>query len=72
MNRPRNADHVARTCERFVYSTVKLTRFCIQLSNMEGKFFEKFMSCAKVMWAFFLDCFSDADWLGEQTPVTWI
>ena len=26
MNRARNADHVARTCERFVYSTVKIIR----------------------------------------------
>ena len=26
MNRARNADHAARTCERFVYSITKITR----------------------------------------------
>ena len=26
MNRARNADHAARTCKRFVYPTVKITR----------------------------------------------
>ena len=25
----------------------------------------------KGLWGFFLDCFSDADWLGRQTPDTW-
>ena len=27
VNRARNADHAARTCERFVYSIVRITRF---------------------------------------------
>ena len=33
--------------------------------------FEEFMRCAKVCGLFSWLCFSDADWLGRQTPTTW-
>ena len=51
MNRARNADHVARTCERFVYSTVKITR----LYDYQTWLCEKFTRGAKACGAFFLD-----------------
>ena len=34
--------------------------------------FEKFMTCAKVCGLFSWLCFTDADWLGRQTPITWL
>ena len=45
VNRVRNTDHAAWTCERFVYSIVEITRLYI---------FEKFMRCTKVCGPFFL------------------
>ena len=60
MSRARNADHAARTCERFVYPVVKITR----LPNMV----DTFTRCAKVCGLFFLIVL--ADWLGRQTPIT--
>ena len=69
VNRARNTIG-ARTCESFVYSIGKITR--VWLSNMADICFEKFMRCAKGLWAFcsWL-CFPDADWLGRQTPIIW-
>ena len=50
MNRARNADHAARTCERFVYSIVKISRF---YDYQAGRpFVEKFTGCAKVCGLF--------------------
>ena len=39
-------------------------------SNMADTF-EKFTRCAKVSGLFYWLCFSRADWLGRQTPITW-
>ena len=39
----------------------------LSLSNMADTFLEEFTRCAKGLWAF-----SDADWLGGKTPITWI
>ena len=53
VNRARNADHAARTCERFVYSIVKITRLYdyqtwrTHLINVRG---------AQRYVGFFLDC----------------
>ena len=55
MNRPRNADHAARTRERFVYSLVKITRL-YDYQTWQTHFFEKFTRYAKVCVFFCLDC----------------
>ena len=52
--RARNADHAARTCERFVYSIAKNNEILL-LSNMADTFFEKFTRFAKVYGLSFLD-----------------
>ena len=57
------ADQAARTCDRFVYSIHKIT--C-----MTDTCFEKF-TVRKGLWAFSCLGFSDADWLGRQTLITW-
>ena len=62
----RNADQAARTRERFVYSIVKVKE-CMIIRH----FVEKFTRCAKVSGLFSWLYFSDADWLGRQTPITW-
>ena len=68
VNRARNADYAARTCERFVYSIVKITR--LYDYQTWQTFSEKFTRCAKVCGLFLLlFCFRDADWLGRQTPI---
>ena len=60
VNRTRNANHAARTRERFVYSIVRITRLMIIIHEAR-----------KGIWAFFLDrVFLVADWLGRQTPIT--
>ena len=41
MNRARNADHIARTCERFVCSKVKITIFCVDYQTWRTHLFEK-------------------------------
>ena len=46
VNRARNADQAARTCERFVYSVVKITRF-YDYQKWLTHLFEKFTRCAK-------------------------
>ena len=69
VNRARNADQAARTCERFVYSIVTVTRFLdyeawhICLRNSQG--------AQRYMGFFSSLCFSDADWLDRQTLITW-
>ena len=69
MNRAQNADQAARTCERFVYSVVKITR--LYDYQTWQTFFEKFKRCAKVCGLFILDC---AFWLligwASNTPIT--
>ena len=70
VNRARNADHTARACEMFVYSIVKITR--LYDYQTWQTLFEKFTRCAKVCGLYFSSfCFSGADWLGRQSPITW-
>ena len=67
MNRTRNADHAARTCERFVYSIVKITRlYDYQTWQTRGE-----MGAQRFVGFFLSMCFSAADWLGRQTSITW-
>ena len=66
-SRARNAYHAARTCERFVYCIVKITRL-YDYQTWQTHLWWKFTRCAKVYGLFFLG----ADWLGWQTPSTWI
>ena len=55
VNRARNADHAAKTCEWFVYSAVKITRLH---DHQRGQtFLEKFTRCAKVCGLFLLIAF---------------
>ena len=60
--------HTARTCERFVYSIVKITT--LYDYQTWWTISEKFMRCAKDCGLCFLDCaFQDADWLaGKLRP----
>ena len=44
----------------------------LRLSNMTDTLFEKISRCAKVYGLFlYWLCFSGADWVGRQTPITW-
>ena len=54
MNRARNADHAARTCERFVYSIVKIKR----LNDYQTwpTHFCRNSQIAQRIVGFFLDC----------------
>ena len=62
VNRAQNADQAARTCERFVYSIVKI----IWLSNVTD-IFREIQEVRKGLRAFYSWlCFLVADWLGEQ------
>ena len=55
MNRARNADHAAKTCERFVYSIVN--NKIVWLSNMADTFFLwRNVGGAQRNVGFFLDC----------------
>ena len=65
VNRARNADHAARTCERFVYSIVKITRL-YDYQTWQTRFWRNLLELFS--WL----CFSDADWLRRQTPITWL
>ena len=61
VNRSRNTDHAARTCERFVYSILIITMI------LHGRQFLRKSRGAKGMWAFFSSswmCLSGDDWLG--------
>ena len=68
VNRAQNADPAVRTCERFVYLIVNLTRF-YETKHGVHIFGEIYKLC-NGLWAFFLDCVSGADWLDCQTPIT--
>ena len=57
MNRAGNADQAARTCERFVYAAVKITRFY---------FVGEIHEVRRGLWAFILDCAFQQCWLVEQ------
>ena len=63
VNRARNADHAARTCERFVYSIVKIRFYDYQtwLTHSQG--------AQRYVGFFHWLCFSNADWLNRQTPI---
>ena len=56
----------ARVCKRFVYSIVNISYKILWLSSVTDTFFEKFMRCPERYVGFL-----GADWLGEQTPITW-
>ena len=71
VNSARNADHAVRTCEKFVYSIVKITRLN-DYHTSRPTHFEEIYAVRKGMWVFISWlCFADADWLSRQTPVTW-
>ena len=85
VNRARNVDQAARTCERFVYSIVEITRLydyqtwqtllllsLLLLSSLLLLLLWEIHKVHKGMWALFLLCFSDADWLCRQTPILWL
>ena len=59
MNRARNADHAARTCEGCVCSIVKITRFS-GYQTWQTFFFLEIHEVRKGLWAFYVDC---AFWL---------
>ena len=65
----RNTDHAARGCWKSVYSVVKITR--LWLSNMTDTCFKNLRNAQRLMGFFTWLCFSDADWLSRQTPITW-
>ena len=72
MNRAQNADHTARTCERFVYPVVKITRL-YDYQTWQTHFVGEIHKVCKGIWSFFsLLYFLDAVWLGRQTVTTWI
>ena len=51
-----NANHAARTCERFVYSIVQFITRLFDYQTSQTHFWKKFPRCAKVNRLFFLDC----------------
>ena len=62
MNRAQNADHAARTCERFVYSIVKMTRL-YDYQTWQTHFLGEIHKVCKGIWSFFsLLYFLDAVW----------
>ena len=69
MNSARNADHAARTCRRFDYSIVKITRL-YDYQTWDIWLFEKLMRCAKVCGHFSWLCFPDTDWNSNQMAAT--
>ena len=69
VNRAGNTDQAARTCERFVYSIVKIT--IVWLSNGRHIFWRAAQGAQRFVGLFSWLCFSDADWLGRKTLVTW-
>ena len=71
VNRARNADHAVKTCERFVYSIVKITRLYVYQTCMADTFFSNSRGVQRFVGFFSWLCFLDADWLGRQTPITW-
>ena len=68
VNRARNADHAVRTCERFVYSTVKITR-SYDYQTWADTFFWEIHEVRKGMWAFCFYCLIVlfSCWLAGQT-----
>ena len=72
MNRARKAYKTARTCGRFVYSTVNITRLYDYQTWQTLSFLRNTRGAQRYVGFFFSWlCFSDADWLGEQTLITW-
>ena len=61
-SRSRNTDHAARTCEWFVYSIVKITRF---YDYQTDAFVWEIREMRKGLWAFFLTMIFEC-WLAEQ------
>ena len=62
MNRAQNADHTARTCERFVYPVVKMTRL-YDYQTWQKHFLGEIHKVCKGIWSFFsLLYFLDAVW----------
>ena len=64
VNRARNTDHAARTCERFVYSIVKITR--LYDSQIWQTHFEEIYELRKGLWASFFLIVLLRCWLAEQ------
>ena len=72
-------DHVTSStkCRSHSESTLKVCFFSSQnnkiwwLSNVEGTSFEKWTGAQRFVDFFSWLCFSDADWLGRKTVITW-
>ena len=70
VNRARNTDDAARTCERFVYSTVKITRLH-DYQTWQTHFSRNSRGAQRFVGFFSWLCVSDADWLDRRTQITW-
>ena len=53
VNRARNADHAARTCERFVYSIVKILKD-FMIIKRDRHIFREIHEVCRGLWAFFV------------------
>ena len=71
MNGARNADHAERVRERFAYSIVKITRL-YDYQTWRKHYLISSWGAQRFVGLFSWLCVSDADWLGRQTPITWM
>ena len=69
----KNADHTARTCERFVYSVVKITRL-YDYQTWQTRFWRNSRGAQRLMGLFFLDCAFRMliDWAGKLRSHVWL
>ena len=56
MNRARKAEHAVRVCERFVYSTVKITRLYDDYQSWQKLFLTNSRGVQRFLGLFFRDC----------------
>ena len=71
--RSRNADHTARTCERFCLLYSQNNKSYDYQTCIAEIFLRFFLKCAKVSGLFFTWlCSLDADWLCRLTPIIWL
>ena len=61
----------ATTCERLLCLFYTQNKKILDYQTWPTHLFAKFTKCAKVYGLFSWFYFSDADWLGRQTPITW-
>ena len=68
VNRARNANHAARTYERFVYCRVKITRLH-DYQTWQTHFWRNSRGAQGFVGFLLWLCFSDADWLGKESEL---